>query len=160
MPGIARRSSRRSRPWRAGWGAAAGRRCARGGARGRADMYEAGGSGRGRLESLDGAVKAWAQLNRQGLRVARCAVERLMRVNGWRGNTRRRKARTTVPDPDNPRYPDLVGRNFRAQAPGRLLVADFTYVPLVTGGDFSVAFLIDPFARTIPGCEPPLTKQP
>jgi putative transposase len=124
-----------------------------------AAMFEPDGNGRRRPESLYGAVKAWAHLNRHGLRVARCTVERLMRANGWRGNTRRRKARTTVPDPDNPRYPDLVRRNFRAQAPGRLLVADFTYVPLVTGGYCYVAFVIDAFAGTIRGWEATLTKQ-
>ncbi|HET9894585.1 MAG TPA: hypothetical protein VFQ44_06585 [Streptosporangiaceae bacterium] len=44
------------------------------------------------------------------------------------GTLRQRKARTTVPDPATDRDPDLVGRNFRAAAPGLLLVADFTYV--------------------------------
>ena len=123
-----------------------------------AAMFEPGPDGRRKPESLYGAVKAWAHLNRNGLRVARCTVERLMRANGWRGNTRRRKARTTVPDPGNPRHPDLVGRNFKAAAPGRLLVADFTYVPLVTGGFAYVAFVIDAFAGTIRGWECSLSK--
>jgi putative transposase len=41
----------------------------------------------------------WAYLNREGIEVARCTVERLMRANGWRGATRARKVRTTVTDP-------------------------------------------------------------
>src|SRR5258706_2828246 len=122
-------------------------------------MVGAGGNGRRRPESLYGAVKAWGHLNRQGLRVARCTVERLMRANGWRGNTRRRKVRTTVPDPDHLRFPDLVGRNFKAAAPGRLLVADFTYVPVAAGGFCYVAFVIDAFAGTIRGWEATLSKE-
>jgi putative transposase len=124
-----------------------------------AQMFEPGPDGRRKPESLYGAVKAHAHLNRQGLKVARCTVERLMRANGWRGNTRRRKARTTVPDPRNPKHPDLVGRNFRADAPGRLLVADFTYVPLAIGGFAYVAFVIDAFAGTIRGWDCSLGKE-
>jgi transposase InsO family protein len=124
-----------------------------------AAMFEPGPDGRRKPESLYGAVKAWAHLNRQGLKVARCTVERLMRANGWRGNTRRRKARTTVPDPDNPRYPDLVARNFKVAAPGLLLVADFTYVPLAAGGFAYVAFVIDAFAGTIRGWDCSLSKE-
>ncbi len=82
-----------------------------------------------------------------------------MRGNGWRGNVRgRRRVRTTVPDPANPRHPDLVNRDFRAAAPGRLLVADFTYVPLAGGGFGYVAFVIDAFAGTILGWECSLSK--
>ena len=82
-----------------------------------------------------------------------------MRANGWRGNVPgRRKVRTTVPDPANPRHPDLVNRDFRAQRPGQLLVADFTYVPLAGGGFGYVAFVIDAFAGTILGWECSLSK--
>jgi putative transposase len=122
-------------------------------------IFEPDADGRRRPESLYGAVKAWGWLRRQGITVARCTVERIMRANGWRGNTRRaRKVRTTVPDSTNPRFPDLVNRDFGAQAPGRLLVADFTYVPLVTGGFCYVAFVIDAFAGTIRGWECSLSK--
>jgi len=124
-----------------------------------AAMFEPDEHGRRRPESLYGAVKAWAHLNRNGLKVARCTVERLMRANGWRGATRRRTVRTTVPDPASPRHPDLVGRDFTAAAPGRLLVADFTYVPLVTGGFCYVAFVFDAFAGTIRGWECSLSKE-
>ncbi len=91
-------------------------------------MFEPDSRGRRRPESLYGAVKIWGWLGRQDITVARCTIERLMRVNGWRGRSRgRRKVRTTVPDNTHPRHPDLVGRDFRPAGPGRLLVADFTY---------------------------------
>src|SRR5712692_6772127 len=65
-----------------------------------ASVFEPGKDGRRKPESLYGAVKAWGYLRRQGIAVARCTVERLMRANGWRGNVRgRRKTSTTVPDP-------------------------------------------------------------
>src|SRR5258706_15575680 len=83
-------------------------------------MFEPDGNGRRRPESLYGAVKAWGHLNRQGLRVARCTVERLMRANGWPGNTGRREERTTVPDPHQLRFPDLGGRDLKGAAPGKL----------------------------------------
>ncbi len=92
----------------------------------------------------------WAHLNRQGIRVARCTVERLMRRHGWQGVTRTRRVRTTIADPAATRAPDLVDRHFKTEAPNRLLVADFTYVPI--GGRFAyTAFVIDAFAGTIVG---------
>jgi putative transposase len=122
-------------------------------------MFEPDDSGRRAPESLYGAVKAWGHLRRQGVQVARCTVERLMRANGWRGNVRgRRRVRTTVPDPANPRHPDLVNRDFRAGRPGQLLVADFTYVPLAGGGFGYVAFVIDAFAGSIAGWECSVSK--
>ena len=95
----------------------------------------------------------WAHLNREGIEVARCTVERLMRANGWRGATRARKVRTTVADPAATRAPDLVNRQFHAAAPGLLHVADFTYVPLAGGGFGYTAFVIDAHAGLIPGWE-------
>ena len=124
-----------------------------------AAVFEPARDGRRKPESLYGAVKAWGYLRRQGIAVARCTVERLMRANGWRGNVRgRRTVRTTVRDPANPRHPDLVNRDFRAGRPGQLLVADFTYVPLAGGGFGYVAFVIDAFAGTILGWECSLSK--
>ena len=74
-----------------------------------------------------GAVKIWAQLNRQGVRVARCTVERLMRNAGLRGVSRgRSKVRTTEPDGTTDYPVDLVERDFTAGAPDRLWVADLT----------------------------------
>jgi len=108
--------------------------------------------GRRRPESLYGSVKMWAHLQRLGIPVARCTVERLMRANGWRGATRAKKVRTTISDPAATRAPDLVGRQFRVPAPNQLLVADFTYVRTLAGFCYT-AFVIDAFAGLIVGWE-------
>jgi len=92
-----------------------------------AQMYEPDERGRRKPESLYGSLKMWEHLNRQGVAVARCTVERLMRANRWRGVTRARTVRTTIPDPAHTRAPDLVNRDFTASRPGQLHVADFTY---------------------------------
>ena len=102
-------------------------------------------------ESLYGATKMWAHLNRQDIEVARCTVERLMRQHGWRGVTRAKKIRSTISDPLAPRVPDLVNRQFSAHRPNALWVADLTYVPILGGGHHFTAFVIDAFAGTIPG---------
>lgn len=123
-----------------------------------AGCYEPDENGRRKPESLYGATKMWAHLNRQGITVARCTVERLMRGHGWRGVTRARSVRTTVQDPDGQRAADLVGRDFGADAPDLLAVADFTYVPLAPGGFGCTAFVIDAYAGLITGWECSLTK--
>jgi putative transposase len=116
-----------------------------------AGIYEPDERGRRQPESRYGSCKMWEHLNRQGITVARCTVERLMRASGWRGVTRARTVRTTIPDPAHMRAPDLVKRNFKASAPGQLHVADFTYVPLHGGGFGYTAFCIDAFAGLIAG---------
>jgi putative transposase len=73
-----------------------------------------------------GARKVWLALNREGVPVARCTVERLMRQLGLAGARRGKRRRTTVPDPAAARPADLVGRRFSPPAPDRLWVADFT----------------------------------
>jgi putative transposase len=93
----------------------------------------------------------WAHLQRQGIGVARCTVERLMRANGWHGVTRRKRVRTTISDPAAARAADLVKRQFRVPAPNVLLVADFTYVRLSTGMFVYTAFAIDAYAGRIVG---------
>jgi transposase InsO family protein len=118
-----------------------------------AGYYEPDEQGHRPPECLYGATKMWAYLNRQGIEVARCTVERLMRAPGWRGATRARTVRTTVADPAATRAPDLVNRHFHAAAPGLLHVADFTYVPLAGGGFGYTAFVIDAYAGLIPGWE-------
>lgn len=118
-----------------------------------AGYYELDKHGRRKPESLYGATKMWAHLQRQGIEVARCTVERLMRVNGWQGVVRTKKVRTTEPDPDAIRPPDLVDRQFQVPAPNVLLVADFTYVRLSTGVFVYTAFVIDAFAGRIVGWE-------
>ncbi|MHB1166762.1 MAG: IS3 family transposase [Candidatus Nanopelagicales bacterium] len=115
------------------------------------------GKGRTAPESLYGAVKTQAWLNRTRAEgeplVARCTVERLMRAHGWAGATRKRKFRTTIPDPSHARAADLVHRNFVVPAPNRLVVADFTDTPLASGTKAYTAFVIDAFAGTITGWE-------
>lgn len=121
-----------------------------------AGYYEPDQDGRARPESLYGSVKMWAHLNRQGIEVAKCTVERLMRLNGWAGVTRRvTPPRTTNRDPEalERRPPDLVERQFQVAAPNLLWVADFTYVPLPGGRWCYTAFTIDAYADTIVGWE-------
>jgi putative transposase len=97
-----------------------------------------------------GAVKVWAQLNREGVRVARCTVERLMRNTGLRGVSRGRKVRTTQPDGTTDYPADLVERNFTAGAPDRLWVADLTYIRTRAGWVYA-AFIIDAYSKFIVG---------
>ena len=97
-----------------------------------------------------GARKVWLALNREGIPVARCTVERLMRELGLAGARRGKKVRTTVPGQGAARPADLVKRRFSPAAPDRLWVADFTYVPAGTGMVY-VAFVIDAYSRRILG---------
>jgi putative transposase len=97
-----------------------------------------------------GARKIWRQLGREGITVARCTVERLMRGMGLRGVVRGRETRTTVSNPATPCPTDRVNRQFRAAAPNVLWVSDFTYVATWQGFVY-VAFVIDVFARRIVG---------
>jgi putative transposase len=101
--------------------------------------------------SVYGAKKVWQQLNREGTKVARCTVERLMRRLGLSGAVRGGAfRRTTKADERDIRPPDLVARNFRASRPNELWVADFTYVATWAGFVY-VAFVIDVFSRAIVG---------
>jgi len=118
-----------------------------------AGVYERDENGRRAPESMYGTLKMWEYLQRQGIPVAKCTVERLKDQNGWKGRTRSRRVRTTIPDPAASRAPDLVNRQFRADRPGQLHVADFTYVPLVCGRFAYTAFVIDAYAGLIPGWE-------
>jgi putative transposase len=98
-----------------------------------------------------GAENVWAQLNREGTRVARCTVERLMRELGLRGVVRgQRGVRTTLGGETHDRPADLVARCFHAPAPNRLWVADLTYVKTHSGWVY-VAFVIDVFSRYVMG---------
>lgn len=123
-----------------------------------AGIYEPGPDGRRPPESLYGSLKMWTHLQREGIPVARCTVERLMRRNGWRGVTRIKKVRTTIVDPAAARAPDLVKRNFKVDSPDVLHVADFTYVPMTSGFGYT-AFVIDAFAGVIVGWECSLSKE-
>ena len=97
-----------------------------------------------------GARKVWLALNREGIAVARCTVERLMRDLGLAGARRGRRVRTTIPGAAAARPADLVRRRFSPPAPDRLWVADFTYVPTWAGMTY-VAFVIDAYSRRILG---------
>ena len=97
-----------------------------------------------------GAEKVWLELNRQGVTVARCTVERLMRELGIQGVRRGRKIRTTIPGKDGQRAGDLLNRDFTAPAPNRRWVADFTYVSAWCGIVY-VAFVVDIYSRAIVG---------
>jgi putative transposase len=97
-----------------------------------------------------GARKVWRQLHREGICVARCTVERLMRELGLQGVRRGKTRRTTTPDATAPRPADLVDRDFSATRPNQLWVADLTYVATWSGFVY-VAFIIDAFSRFLVG---------
>ena len=98
-----------------------------------------------------GSRRVWKQLFREGNEVARCTVERLMATNGIHGAKRRGKPwRTTRADPAATRPPDLVERDFAAQAPNRLWVGDFTYLRCWEGVLY-FSFIIDVFSRMVVG---------
>jgi hypothetical protein len=97
-----------------------------------------------------GVRKVWRQMKREGFDVARCTVERLMRGLGLHGVIRGKPLRTTVSDKAAPCPLDHVNRQFRAPAPNRLWVSDFTYVATWQGFVY-VAFVIDTYARRIVG---------
>jgi putative transposase len=98
-----------------------------------------------------GSRRMWIALSRAGEPVARCTVERLMRMHGIQGAKRRGKPwRTTRPDPQARRRPDLVQRDFSAPAPNRLWVADLTYLRCWEGVVF-FAFILDAYSRRIVG---------
>jgi putative transposase len=102
-------------------------------------------------QQVYGPRKMWRQLGREGHRVARCTVERLMRQMGLRGAVRGRTwIVTTRSEAGADRPADLVDRRFTASRPNQLWVADFTYVATWRGFVY-VAFVIDVFARRIVG---------
>ncbi len=106
-----------------------------------------------RKENFDvyGARKVWRQLGREGIEGARCTVERLMRHMGLQGAVRgRRFKKTTIVDEAAARPMDLVQRDFTADRPNQLWVADLTYVATWRGFVY-VAFVTDVFSRKIVG---------
>ena len=93
-----------------------------------------------------GARKVWQKLQRKSVEVAPCTVERLMSQEGLVGVVRGEKKRKTIPDEDAARPADLVDRQFVADRPDRLWVADIACVPTWTGFAYA-AFVIDAFSR-------------
>ncbi|MGA7271756.1 MAG: IS3 family transposase [Acidimicrobiia bacterium] len=99
---------------------------------------------------LYGAHKLWKAARRAGHDIGRDQVARLMKTAGIEGVTRRRKVRTTRSDPAADRHPDLVDRQFSADAPNRMWTVDLTYVATWAGVAY-VCFITDAFSRRIVG---------
>jgi putative transposase len=98
-----------------------------------------------------GQERLWRELGRRGVEVGRDRVARLMRKAQIRGAKRRGKPwRTTKADPEATKRPDLVGRDFSAERPNELWVADLTYLRCWEGVLY-LAFIIDVFSRMIVG---------
>jgi len=98
-----------------------------------------------------GYRRTWKALLRAGEQAPRCRVQRLMAANGIRGAKRRGKPwRTTTPDPQGARRPDLVERDFTAERPNELWVADFSHLRCWEGLVF-FSFVIDVYSRKVVG---------
>ena len=97
-----------------------------------------------------GARKVWQHMKANGIHVARCTVERLMRNHGLQGVWRGKGKITTNNRDDQQRANDLVNRKFNAHCPNQLWVADFTYIKTTSGWVYT-AFIVDVFARAIVG---------
>jgi putative transposase len=97
-----------------------------------------------------GAPRVHAELRASGMHVGRKRVARLMRGNGIRGVSRRKWTTTTVRDRAAVVAPDLVKREFRAQGPNQLWVADITYVPTWSGFLY-LAVVLDAWSRRVVG---------
>ena len=97
-----------------------------------------------------GQLKVWQQLQREGIAVARCTVERLMRQHGIEGVCKGKTQRTTTPGPSPTPADDLVRRNFCADRPDQLWLADFTYIRTWEGWSY-LAVVLDVHTRRIVG---------
>ena len=101
-----------------------------------------------------GAPRITAELNDGAPpdgRVNRKRVARVMRSAGIAGYRRKRRVKTTVPDPANQKVPDLLKRNFTAEQPNTRYVGDITYLPLATGSNLYQATVIDCFSGRVAG---------
>jgi transposase InsO family protein len=101
-----------------------------------------------------GAPRITAELNDHapaGERVNHKRVARVMRLEGIRGYVKKRRVRTTVPEPSGQKCPDLLGRDFTAEAPNRRYVGDITYLPLADGTNLYLATVIDCYSRRLVG---------
>jgi transposase InsO family protein len=97
-----------------------------------------------------GSPRVTAVLRRDGRRLNRKKVERIMRERGIRGITRRRRRSLTKADTKAAPSPDLVGRDFTAAEPGMKLVSDITYLPTPAGWWY-LATVIDLATREVIG---------
>ena len=101
-----------------------------------------------------GAPRITAELNDgadPGERVNHKRVARVMRVAGIRGYSKRRRVRTTIPEPSGQKVPDLLNRDFTAPAPNQRYVGDITYLPLADGSNLYLATVIDCYSRRLAG---------
>ena len=101
-----------------------------------------------------GAPRITAELNESapaGERVNHKRVARVMRAEGIRGYVKKRRVRTTIPEPSAQKYPDLLNRDFTAPAPNRRYVGDITYLPLADGTNLYLATVIDCHSRRLAG---------
>ncbi len=101
-----------------------------------------------------GAPRITAELNDgagAGERVNHKRVARVMRAHYIRGYQRRRRVRTTIPEPSGQKVPDLFKRDFTADAPNSRYVGDITYLPLADGHNLYLATVIDCYSRRLVG---------
>lgn len=101
-----------------------------------------------------GAPRVTAELNDgagDGGRVNHKRVARVMRAVGITGYVKKRRLRTTVPQPSNAKVPDLLKRDFTAQGPNQRYVGDITYLPIADGTNMYLATVIDCYSRRLVG---------
>ena len=101
-----------------------------------------------------GAPRATAELNdglTPGERVNHKRVARVMREHAIRGYQRKRRVRTTIPEPSEQTVPDLLKRDFTAEASNRKYVGDITYLPIADGTNLYLATVIDCYSRRVAG---------
>lgn len=105
-------------------------------------------------DSTCGAPRITAELNDgvpEADRVNHTRVARVMRAAGIAGYRKRRRVKTTVPDPADQKVPDLLGRDFTAAATNSRYVGDITFPPLAAGGNLCLATVIDCCSRRVAG---------
>jgi len=101
-----------------------------------------------------GAPRVTAELNDGAPaqeRVNHKRVARVMRVAGIAGYVKKRRVRTTIPEQSDQKVPDLLKRDFTAEAPGRRYVGDITYLPIADGTNLYLATVIDCYSRRLVG---------
>ncbi|MBF4164030.1 IS3 family transposase [Nocardioides acrostichi] len=106
------------------------------------------------VDNTQGAPRITAELNDgvpAGQRVNHKKIARVMKAFGIRGYAKKRKVRTTIPEPSGQKYPDLLGRDFTAPAPGLRYVGDITYLPIADGTNLYLATVIDCYSRRLVG---------
>jgi len=105
-------------------------------------------------DTAQGVPRITAELNDGAppeTRINHKRIARVMRQAQIAGLRLRRRVRTTVPEPADQRVPDLLGRDFTAQAPNRRYVGDITYLPIADGSNLYLATVIDCFSRRLAG---------